>query len=108
MKTVADTPSKAKHKTTPFANIEACLPVPTEAECIVFLPAGTLWCMVVPTALAQSTVLLADARESTSLPAFVHWVDDPVDPGIAADRFMAGVNENNLVVFINTVLVHPV
>jgi len=108
MKTVADAPSKAKCSTTPFTNIKVCLPVPTEAERIVFLPAGTLWCMVVPTALAQSTVLLADTRESTSLPALVHWVNDPVNSRIAADRFMAGVDENNLVVFINTILVHPV
>ena len=36
------------------------------------------------------------------------WVDDPVDPGIAADGLMLGIHENDFVVLVCRVLVNPV
>ena len=64
--------------------------------------------MVVTIALAEATVLLANAGKTASLAPLVDGVDDPVDPGITANRLVVGVNEDNLVVLVHTVLVDPV
>jgi len=64
--------------------------------------------VVVAAALAQATVLLADASEATGLAVLVHGLGDPVDPGVAADGLVIGINENDLIVLVNAVLVDPV
>jgi len=84
------------------------LPVAAEAEGVVLLPGRPARSVVVQMTLAQATVLLADTGKATSLATLVHGLRDPVDPGVAADSLVAGVNENDLVVFVDTVLVHPV
>jgi hypothetical protein len=38
----------------------------------------------------------------------VHRLDDPVDAGVAADRLVLGVNEDDLEVLVSSVLVNPV
>lgn len=76
---------------------------------------------------ASKTHLLANAGKATRLAVLVHCLGDPVDSGIPADlqtrlsalqairlrmvdtyRLMVGVHENDLVVFVHTVLVNPV
>lgn len=68
--------------------------------------------------------LLADGSEATGLAALVDRLRDPVDPGVTADlrrgekaatsedrltySLVVGVNEDDLVVLVDTVLVHPV
>lgn len=57
---------------------------------------------------AETTVLLAGGGEAAELSVLVHGVDDPVDSGVVADSNMAGVNEDDLVVLVGGILVHPV
>ncbi len=70
------------------------------------------------------TNLLADGGEATGLAALVDGLRDPVDPGVTADlqrsegvlapqheatySLVVGVNKDDLVVLVDTVLVHPV
>ena len=61
------------------------LTVTTEAEGVVPLPSGRLWGVVVATAFSKTAVLFSDAGETTSLPALVHRLGDPVDLGVAAN-----------------------
>ena len=75
----------------------------------------------------HNTYLFSDAGETTSLAALVDWIDDPVNPCITADlkfqsvniqnqgkkadkthSLVVGIDEDNLVIFVNTVLIHPV
>lgn len=65
-------------------------------------------CLVVSVSLAQTTALLAGSSEATALAVLVHWVDDPVDAGIAADSLVGGVNADDFVVLVGGVLVDPV
>ena len=78
-------------------------------------------------AFSETAVLFSDAGETTSLPALVHRLGDPVDPRIAANLYarilltsrktressrtyglVIGVNENDLVIFVDTILVNPI
>lgn len=61
------------------------LTVTGQAEGVVLLPGGVRGRVVVAGALAETTVGLASAGETTSLAALVDGGDDPVDPGVAAD-----------------------
>ena len=75
----------------------------------------------------HNTYLFSDAGETTSLAALVNWIDDPVNPGITANlkfhsvniqnqggkkdethSLVVGIDEDNFVIFVNTVLIHPV
>ena len=38
----------------------------------------------------------------------MHWLDDPIYPGIPADGLMLGIHQNDLEVFICRVLIDPV
>ena len=49
------------------------------------LPGRAARGVVVAGALAETTVLLADAGQAARLAASVNRVDDPVDAGVAAD-----------------------
>ena len=60
--------------------------------------------MVVAVALAEATVLLALGGEATSVAALVDRVADPVDAGVAADGLVRGVDKDDLVVLVHTVL----
>jgi len=82
--------------------------IATQAECVVFLPGRTSGCVIVTMAFAQATVLLPNASESTSFAAFVYWVNNPVNAGITANRFVVGINQDDLVVFVYTILIYPV
>jgi len=64
--------------------------------------------VVVLGALAETTVALALGGEATGLAVLVNGVADPVDAGVAADGLVRGVNEDDLVVLVDTVLVDPV
>lgn len=59
-------------------------------------------------ALVETAGLLAGGGEAARLAVLVHRVDDPVDAGIAADRGVVGVDEDDLVVLVRRVLVDPV
>lgn len=77
----------------------------------------------------HDTYLFSDAGETTSLAALVDWIDDPVNSGITANlkcrigkytkerkekktdetySLVVGIDEDNFVIFVNTVLIHPV
>jgi len=64
--------------------------------------------VAVSVTLAQSTVLLADGGKSAGLTVLVYGLGDPVDLGITANSFVRGINQDNLVVLVYTVLVNPV
>lgn len=63
------------------------LTVPAEGKCVVFLPGRAGRCVVVAMSLAQSTVLLSDRGETTSLTTLVNRVADPVNTSIPADLY---------------------
>ena len=103
------------------------LTVAAEAECIVPFPGGRLGGVVVAVAFPETTVLLSNTCETASLPALVHRLGDPVDPWIPADLdtgilsvsggagepskaygLVIGINEDDLVIFVDTILVNPV
>ncbi len=52
--------------------------------------------MVVQMTLAKTTVLLAFGGKTTSLPALVDWVADPVDTGVSADGLVGGAGETGM------------
>jgi len=91
-----------------LVNIVKNLTVAAEAESIVPLPGGQLGGVVVAVAFSEPTILFSNAGETASLPALVHRLGDPVDPRVAANGLMIGVNEDDLVIFVDTVLVDPV
>jgi len=84
------------------------LTVATEAESVVPLPSGRLGGVVVAAAFSKTAVLFSNTGEATSLPALVHRLGDPVDPRVAAYTLVVWINEDDLVIFVDTVLVNPV
>jgi hypothetical protein len=64
--------------------------------------------VIVPVALSNTTVLLSSRGETTGLATLVDGGADPVDAGIAADRLVVGVDEDDFVVLVDTILVNPV
>lgn len=84
------------------------LAVAAEREGVVLAPGGTGRGMVVLGALAEATVALALGGEAARLAVLVDGVADPVDAGVAADGLVRGVDEDDLVVLVDTVLVDPV
>ena len=58
--------------------------------------------------LANSSGLFAGGGKASGLPALVDGVADPVDSGITADSLVCGVDEDDFVVLVDTVLVDPV
>ena len=103
------------------------LTVTAEAESVVPLPGGQLGGVVVAIAFSETAVLFSNTGETTSLPALVHRLSDPVDPRVAANLYtripstpcearvpsktyglVIGIDKDDLVVFVDTVLVNPV
>jgi len=84
------------------------LTVTAEAEGVVPLPGGRLGGVVVTAAFSKTAVLFSNAGETASLPALVHRLGDPADPRVTANGLMIGINKDDLVIFIDTVLVNPV
>jgi len=84
------------------------LTVATKTEGVVPLPGGRLGGVVVATAFSETAVLFTNAGETASLPALVHRLGDPVDPRVAANSLVIRINENDFVVFVDTVLVDPI
>jgi len=70
------------------------------------LPGGVV--VVVLVALPETPVPLSLGGETTSLPVLVDGVGDPVDSGISSDSLVLGVDEDDLVVLVDSVLVDPV
>jgi len=58
--------------------------------------------------LAQTSGLLSGGGKASGFAVLVHWVDDPVDAGIAADGLVLRVDEEDLEVLVGRVLVDPV
>lgn len=103
------------------------LTVAAEAKSVVPLPGGQLGSVVVAISFSETTVLFSDAGETASLPALVYRLGYPVDPRVAANLY-AGVpstlgetrkpsktyglviriDEDDLVILVDTVLVNPV
>ncbi len=50
----------------------------------------------------------ASGGKTSSLSMLMDGVDDPVDSGIVSDRYVARINQDNLVVLEGSVLVDPV
>ena len=103
------------------------LTVAAEAESVVPFPGGQLGGVVVAAAFSETTVMFSNAGEATSLPALVHRLGNPVNPRVAANLyaripstsvetgrypktygFVIGVYEDDLIIFVDTVLVDPV
>jgi len=84
------------------------LTVTTETEGVVPFPCGRFWSVVVTAAFSETAVPFSNAGETASLPSLVHRLGDPVDPGIAANGLVTGVNEDDLVIFVYAILVYPV
>ena len=59
-------------------------------------------------ALANTSVLLADGGKTTRLTVLVDRVTDPVHARVSADSLVLGVDQDDLVVLVSRVLVHPV
>jgi len=74
----------------------------------VLPPGRRFWRVVVAIAFAKTTVLFANAGETTSLPPFVDGLGDPVDSGVATNSFVIRVHQNNLVIFVDSILVDPI
>lgn len=55
--------------------------------------------------LAEASVLAPGRGETAELPVLVHGVHNPVDAGVAADRRVLGVHEDDLVVAVGLILV---
>jgi len=92
-----------------FVNIaKKNLTVAAEAESVVPFPGGQLGGVVVAAAFSETTVMFSNAGETTSLPALVHRLGDPVNPRVAANGFVIGVYEDDLIIFVDTVLVNPI
>lgn len=64
--------------------------------------------MVVTVTLAQSTILLSDARKTPRLATSVHRVDNPIDPRVPTDRLVVRIHQDHLVILVHTILIHPV
>lgn len=45
------------------------------------------------------THLLANAGKATGLAVLVHWLGDPVDPGIPADLYTRNESTNTLILY---------
>lgn len=56
----------------------------------------------------ETTVLATSGGETTEFTVLVDRVDDPVDAGIVADGIVAGVDGDNLIVLVGSILVDPV
>jgi len=74
----------------------------------VLLPLLSLGLMVVSSTLSDTPVLLSGRSETTGLTTLVNGVADPVDASITTDRLVVRVDEDDLVVLVDTVLVDPV
>ena len=59
-------------------------------------------------ALVHASALLARRSETAHLAMLVHWVDDPVDARVTANRFVLRVDEDDFVVLVGAVLIDPV
>jgi len=74
----------------------------------VLLPLLSLGLMVVPSTLSDTPVLLSSRSKTTGLTTLVNGVADPVDAGITTDGLVVRVDEDHLVVLVDTILVDPV
>lgn len=64
--------------------------------------------VVVQVTLVDTTGLLASSSESTGFSVLVNGVDDPVDSGIPSDGLVLGVDQDDLIVLVGSILVDPV
>ena len=71
-------------------------------------PDSVLGLMVVTVSLANTTVLLACTGKSTAFSALVDRVADPVHSRVTTNSLVGWVDEDDLEVFVNTILVDPV
>jgi len=74
----------------------------------VLLPGRPGRGVIVTMSLAKATVLFANAGETTRFAPLVNRLGDPADPGVPSNRLVIRIDKNNLVVLVDTVLVHPV
>jgi len=84
------------------------LPVAAERQGIVFLPGRPTRSMIVTATLAQTTILFANAGKTTRFTVLVHRFRDPVNSRVTTNSFVVGVNQDNLVVLVDTILIDPV
>jgi len=64
--------------------------------------------LVVTMTLVETTRLLASGGEAARFAVLVNRVDNPVDARIATDGLVLRINEDDFVVLVGRVLVHPV
>jgi hypothetical protein len=57
---------------------------------------------------ADSSVLAASRGQASQLTVFVDRLADPVESGVASDSFVGGVDTDDFVVFVDSILSHPV
>ena len=103
-------PQDGKEQTREEREGRTRLSVAPEGEGVVALPglSATGTGLVVAVALVETTGLLAGGGEAAGLAVLVDGVDDPVDAGVDADGLVLGVDQDNLVVLVDTVLVDPI
>jgi len=87
---------------------ERRLSVASERQSIVSLPGSVFGALPVAMALPETPALLAGGGETSGFSVLVHRSSDPVEPGVATDRFVMGIDQDDLVVLVDAVLVHPV
>lgn len=56
----------------------------------------------------EATVLLTGSSKTSVLPVFVNSVADPVNTGVLANSFVVGVNQDDFIKFVGSILVDPV
>lgn len=82
--------------------------VAAQAEGVVLFPGGPCRRVVVAMTFAQSPVLFPNAGETSGLATLVNGFCDPVDARVPTNSFVIGVDKDDFVILVNTVLIHPV
>lgn len=87
-----------------------CLAVAPKRQGVVLLPdvAATGSGVVEAMSLVDTTRLLANRGERTSLTVLVYRISNPVNASITANSLVLRVDENDLKVFVGRVLVNPI
>jgi len=82
-----------------------------EGECVVSPPGSPFGGPVLVEAVSlalQAAVLLACGSKTPHLAMLVHWVGDPVDARISANRLVEWIHQNDFIKFEHCVSSHPI
>lgn len=74
----------------------------------MLLPRSVLRTMIVLVSLSEAARLLAGRGETANFATLVNGVGNPVDAGITTDSLVGGVDEDDFVILVHSVLIDPV